>query len=414
MTKTMLTRILLVIGITLGAFGVSTMSSAQEIQILDIITDKQLEELDIEIPAETPVGYNELIIDVYEDNDVVVSKRIAFCKEADGFINWNNKCEGPIEVDPEPQVVAIPASALQDESLGSVALISLAVVSLFGALVSALSGQSVRFAPSQVAGSLASSLRELAKSLRGSSPLIARITDDGAWLRTRVGHGSIALYLASAAVTMIGLNDIDSQALPLSTVWTIALLLVGALDALAALYGSVLYLLVILTTGGVSGSADLVVVSLFVLLVSFMRQLAQTLLEGFSTKTESNERRAIFSVKVALLAGLMTYFILELMSLVLNRDVEVINETKLIAVISAVLVFARVLVSTRKSNGEIIEEFENQINLTRGRLIDVLLATVLTVSLMKFFLTDTAFFWPTLILIVLIGLLGTRKAARRK
>jgi hypothetical protein len=413
MMKTLLSRILLVIGITFGAVGISTMSSAEEIQILDIITDKQLEELDIEIPEETPVGYNELIIDVYEDNDVVVSKRIGFCKEADGFINWNNECQGPITEDVEPQVVAIPKSLLQDQDVSYISFLVLAVLAIFGALVSSLSGQTVVFTPSRVTGSLATSLRELAKSVSGSSPLFARITDDGAWLRTRVGHMTIALYVASAGVAMMGLFDTNNQALPLATIWTVVLILIGSLDALAALYASLIYFLVILTNGGISSSTDMVVILLFILLVALVRPLAQLTVEGFSGRSDRRTSSATFSTKVALLSGLMAYFALELSSLVLSGDVELIVDAAWITAIIFVAAFFRTLSSTTEQDPEPSDEVVKQLGIKRGRVLDVAVATVLTISLMKFFLSDTSVLWPTLLVLAILGLLGIRRAARQ-
>jgi hypothetical protein len=413
MIKTLLTRILLVIGVTFGAIGISTMSSAEEIQILDIITDKQLEELDIEIPEETPFGYNELIIDVYEDNDVVVSKRIGFCKEADGFINWNNECQGPITEDVEPQVVAIPKSLLQDQDVSYISFLVLAVLAIFGALVSSLSGQTVVFTPSRVTGSLATSLRELAKSVSGSSPLFARIADDGAWLRARVGHLTIALYVASAGVAMMGLFDTNNQALPLATIWTVVLILIGSLDALAALYASLIYFLVILTNGGISSSTDMVVILLFVLLVALVRPLAQLTVEGFSGRSDRRTFSATFSTKVALLSGLMAYFALELSSLVLSGDAELIVDAAWITAIIFVAAFFRTLSSTTEQDPEPSDEVVKQLGIKRGRVLDVAVATVLTITLMKFFLSGTSVLWPTLFVLAILGLLGIRRAARQ-
>ena len=412
MTRTLIARIFLGLGLTFGVFGFAAASSAQEIEILDIITDKQLEELDIEIPAETPFGYNELIIDVYEEDEVVVSKRIGFCKENDGFINWNNQCAGPTAVDPEPQVVSVSKSKLAGEDLLVRGSVAISIVLLFGALVMGLSTQSVPFKPNQLRSGLSLSVRDVSKSLRSLSHLMARVSDDGAWLRSKVGYASLSIYLAGAGTVIVGIEEINREQLPLASSWTLLLLLIGAIDALAGVYAALLYLLVMLTQGGISEAGDLVVVTLFILLVAFVRPFANIVSERFSSASNSGNSRFSNAFKVAIVTLVISLLLLELISFVTIEGVEVVEDSLLIASAATVIALLRSLLASADIDYEPSEGFAPVVRWSSGRVIDIVLATALTLGLVGFFYSGSILLWPVLVLVLIFGLAGMRAASR--
>ena len=69
-----------------------------ETVLIDRLTTSEAEELNIEIPAETPPGYHEVIIEVSDNFGVVEQKILTFCKGLDGTIDWASDCPGLAEI----------------------------------------------------------------------------------------------------------------------------------------------------------------------------------------------------------------------------------------------------------------------------------------------------------------------------
>ena len=60
--------------------------------LIDQITESEAQELDIQIPPETPFGYHQIQIEVYDDAGTISAKTILFCKNLLGEIKWDNNC----------------------------------------------------------------------------------------------------------------------------------------------------------------------------------------------------------------------------------------------------------------------------------------------------------------------------------
>ena len=60
--------------------------------LIDRITQSEAEELDIQIPPETPSGYHQIQIEVSDNVGIVSAKTILFCKNLLGEIKWDNNC----------------------------------------------------------------------------------------------------------------------------------------------------------------------------------------------------------------------------------------------------------------------------------------------------------------------------------
>ena len=66
--------------------------------LIDRITQSEAEQLDIQIPPETPAGFHQIQIEVSDDAGVVSSKTIFFCKNLVGEIKWDNDCPDLVEL----------------------------------------------------------------------------------------------------------------------------------------------------------------------------------------------------------------------------------------------------------------------------------------------------------------------------
>ena len=75
---------------TLFILQISIMPSwGAETVLVDRVSSAEAEELDIQIPADVPPGYHEVIIEVYDDGGVLDKKVLEFCKE----ISFSSKIE---------------------------------------------------------------------------------------------------------------------------------------------------------------------------------------------------------------------------------------------------------------------------------------------------------------------------------
>ena len=60
--------------------------------VIDRVTQSEAEELDIQIPEETPSGFHQVVIEVSDDAGIVSEKTLFFCKDLQGEIKWDNQC----------------------------------------------------------------------------------------------------------------------------------------------------------------------------------------------------------------------------------------------------------------------------------------------------------------------------------
>ncbi|MDQ1522005.1 MAG: hypothetical protein QOI55_3078, partial [Actinomycetota bacterium] len=87
------------------------------------------------------------------------------------------------------------------------------------------------------------------------SPLFARVLTDGSYLRAMFGSLSLLLPVAGVGLAIAGVVDTGGHALPPSLAIVVALVVLGALDALTGFLATVVFALGIVVCGG-AGSAD--------------------------------------------------------------------------------------------------------------------------------------------------------------
>jgi hypothetical protein len=89
------------------------------------------------------------------------------------------------------------------------------------------------------------------------SPLLARIAADGTYLRAILGSASLLGLLAGLVLGIAALRDTGGDALPPVAALTIAIAVLGVLDAAAGLLAVLIFTIGVLVLGGVHSSADL-------------------------------------------------------------------------------------------------------------------------------------------------------------
>lgn len=78
--------------------------------VIDRVTQSEAEQLDIQIPDETPAGFHQVVIEVSDDAGIVSQKTLFFCKDLQGEIKWDNECpdlKQPASPSAEPAPVEV-------------------------------------------------------------------------------------------------------------------------------------------------------------------------------------------------------------------------------------------------------------------------------------------------------------------
>jgi hypothetical protein len=89
------------------------------------------------------------------------------------------------------------------------------------------------------------------------SPLLARVAADGTYLRAILGSASLLGLLAGLALGIAAIRDTGGDAVPPAAVLTIAIAVLGVLDATAGLVAVLVFMTGVVTLGGVDSSTDL-------------------------------------------------------------------------------------------------------------------------------------------------------------
>jgi hypothetical protein len=274
--------------------------------LIDRITQSEAEELDIQIPPETPSGFHQIQIEVYDDAGTISAKTILFCKNLLGEIKWDNNCPDVVEAaqgfmqpyDPmdypeETQSTQVAAFALlgalaagkaaggkssgnskdsaqqdgeesrddYEESEDSEDLASVGAGGL--ALIKRKDGWGDRSKTWRIkrTDSVDLGWKRFAESISSFSPLAARTFGDGSYLRAMVGSLSTLLYPVALGLGIYALIDSDRQALPPATWIVIAIALLGTIDAAAGLLASATFVIGVAVSGNIFSREEILTVA---------------------------------------------------------------------------------------------------------------------------------------------------------
>ena len=276
--------------------------------LIDRITQSEAEDLDIQIPPETPSGFHQIQIEVSDDSGVVSSKTILFCKNLLGEIKWDNNCPDVVEAaqgfmkpyDPmdnpeDTQSTQVAAFALlaslaagkaasnnknsgsksgensdatdensrddYEESEDSEDLASVGAGGL--ALIKRKDGWGDRSKTWRIkrTDSVDLGWKRFAESISSFSPLVARTFGDGSYLRAMVGSLSTLLYPVALGLGIYALIDSNLQALPPATWVVIAIALLGTIDAAAGLLASATFVIGVAVSGNIFSREEVLTVA---------------------------------------------------------------------------------------------------------------------------------------------------------
>ena len=362
-----------------------------ETVLIDRITQSEAEDLDIQIPPETPSGFHQIQIEVSDDSGVVSSKTILFCKNLLGEIKWDNNCPDVVEAaqgfmkpyDPldypeETQSTQVAAFALlaalsagkaaggkgsdnsrdgsteqegeqsrddyeeseESEDLASVGAGGLALIKRKGGWGDRSKTWRIKRTDSVDLG-----WKHFAESISSFSPLAARTFGDGSYLRAMVGSLSTLLYPVALGLGIYALIDSNRQALPPATWVVIAIALLGTIDAAAGLLASATFVIGVAVSGNIFSREEVLTVAglsiIFfapALLASAIRPIRR-LISGADDRWERITDYA--------LVGLLSFWSLEKIVVALNGlsglKLPISADARQIALIVAIAITLRVI-----------------------------------------------------------------------
>jgi len=358
--------------------------------IIDRITQSEAEELDIQIPGETPPGFHQIQIEVSDDAGIVSEKTILFCKNLLGEIKWDNNCPDVVEAaegfmqpyDPldnpeDTQSTQVAAFALlgalaagkaasnnknsnsddnsaasdgksrddfeesdDSEDLASVGAGGLALIKR-----STSWGDRSRTWRHKGTQSVDKSWRNGAESISSFSPLAARTIGDGSYLRAMFGSLSLLTHPIAIVLGIWALIDVDRQALPPATWLVIAIALLGTLDAMAGFFAAAIYAIGITVSGNIFTREEVLTVA-GVMIIFFAPALLASAIRPVRRLISSADDRWERITDYALV-GLLSYFTLSKVVGALNGlsglKLPISADAKQIALIVAIAITARVI-----------------------------------------------------------------------
>ncbi len=358
--------------------------------IIDRITQSEAEELDIQIPGETPPGFHQIQIEVSDDAGIVSEKTILFCKNLMGEIKWDNKCpdvvdatEGfmqpynPLDNPEDTQSTQVAAFALlgalaagkaasnnknsnsddhsapnddksrddfeesdDSEDLASVGAGGLALIKR-----STSWGDRSRTWRHKGTQFVDKSWRNGAESISSFSPLAARTIGDGSYLRAMFGSLSLLTHPIAIVLGIWALIDVDRQALPPATWIVIAIALLGTLDAMAGFFAAAVYAIGITVSGNIFTREEVLTVA-GVMIIFFAPALLASAIRPVRRLISSGDDRWERITDYALV-GLLSYFTLSKVVGALNGlsglKLPISADAEQIALIVAIAITVRII-----------------------------------------------------------------------
>lgn len=289
-----------------------------ETVLIDKLTSTEAEELNIEIPADVPPGYHEVIIEVYDDAGTLDKKVLTFCKDLNGAIDWASNCPELVRMYTEEELIPLTQRAElpaydpaqepeKSKDLAVTAFAALAALSVAGAsssngknsedgseknvekdledgesgsedeeqddLSSVSAGDLDKVDRSARAGDLSQTWRHrgtersdalfagVITSVSRHLPLMARTIADGTYLRAMFGSLAPLTLIPAVALGVIAAFDTSGQALPPALWIVMAIIALANLDALAGFVAGAIFTFGVAISGNLGSRDELLTIA---------------------------------------------------------------------------------------------------------------------------------------------------------
>ena len=259
--------------------GVLPALAADPVTILDKVAESEQGQLDLQVPADTPIGHHIMTIEILDDAGVITSRDVAFCKDTQENIQWDDNCPDVLDQNVTKLEGIFDPIYLPDyDPTKDVKNVNSIVVAAF-ALLAAVSTSSTNSndknsdqdSPSEEsiedvkAGARRRAMRVagrgdrsrswdwpwtnffdrefglVARDFSPFSPLLARILQDGNYLRAMIGGLSVFLYPVSVYIGLLSLHSNTWQPTPVLAPLMIVIMGIGIIDSLAGYFIAMIF-----------------------------------------------------------------------------------------------------------------------------------------------------------------------------
>jgi hypothetical protein len=285
-------RKLLLLAIILINFSVLPTFGADNV-IIDRITQKEAEELDLTIPDDVPPGFHSIEIEVYDDGGSVSKKEIPFCKNLDGEIHWDNLCPDVLEAKAIAKLDLVknpdqlkPYSPLSDtEKTKDLQIAALAALAALGSAKKEEKKPEEDQEQEDIQGVNAGDLKllrhepgrgdlsrtwdnrfteqvdfgfvSLSRRMDKFSPLLVRTIQDGNTLRAIFGSWYLLLLPIALGLGLSASIDVSGNALPPAVGIIIAVMAIAVFDAFSGFIAGSIFFCATLLTGHLGSRSEL-------------------------------------------------------------------------------------------------------------------------------------------------------------
>lgn len=307
---------------TLFALQISILPSwGAETVLIDRLTSSEAEELDIDIPADVPPGYHEVIIEISDDAGVLDKKVLTFCKDLNGNIDWASNCPNLEKIYSEEELIPLTERAefpsydpaQEPEKTKDLAVTAFAVLATLSVAGASAAGQNSNSPNSSgekdkestdgkegesnsedkeqddlssiSAGDLDKIDRgpgrgDLSNTWRRPSslasdalfagvvtrisrhlPLLARTVADGTYLRAMFGSFAPLTIVPAAILGVLAVLDTSGQALPPALWIVMGIIALANLDALAGFVAGFIFTAGVAISGNLSSRDEILTVA---------------------------------------------------------------------------------------------------------------------------------------------------------
>lgn len=367
-------------------FAVLPQSFGEEKVIIDRISEKEAEDLNIEIPEDVPPGFHTVTIEVYDDNGTISEKTIEFCKDENGDVKWDNNCpnlkldDEETTEDPELPVTVDdtlkPYDPMQDsETTKGIQIAAFAILSALTATkrnddreksgedegqesLQSVSAGALRLLKDEpgwgdnsrtwqnplTTRSDALFLR-LANYFNGRSPLLTRTAIDGNTIRAVIGGWALLFLPIGALLGTVAIASVGFESLP--PVWSLVavIMAISIFDAFAGFISGSIFFLGALLTGHITNRPEFLT-AIGVLVLFFAPALLASAFRPFRRLVRSNDDRWERMTDYAL-GTLLTYWVITKMVGAMNGlarlDLPISKYGQELGLIAAALLLIRIL-----------------------------------------------------------------------
>jgi hypothetical protein len=355
--------------------------------LVEKVATTEAEQIELQVPDDAPIGHHIMTVEVLDDQGIVTSRDVTFCKDTQGEIQWDDICPDVVgQVEPSRLEGIFNPLLLPDynpendvKNVGSIVVASFAL--LAGASVARTSSTSAgsnsggtpqqereeiegidagrrrRIHRPEGPGDRSDSYRWpltnffdrqlnlLAVEFSRFTPLMARIVQDGNYLRAMIGSLSVLFYLVAFYLGLCALGANTWQAMPTTTMLMILIMGVGIFDTFAGLIAAYTFLAGTIITGHFNSRQE-VLGTIGVMIIWFAPALiasAKRPIRRFvNNRSELWERITDYALSI-LLTGWVVQKMVSALSGLSGKQLAIIGHKNELAIVAAILVTLRLL-----------------------------------------------------------------------